>query len=95
MSSSTLDGCTVLVGKPSFALAREIGGTRQGEAGQRRGFLAVSITHDAAVCPWGSSRGMRARELADRFAVMERGAIVMHGDRTALLADDVRHRLAL
>ena len=36
-----------------------------------------------------------ARELADRFAVMERGAIVMHGDREALLKDDVRHRLAL
>ena len=36
-----------------------------------------------------------AREHADRFAVMERGAIVMHGDRDALLKDDVRHRLAL
>ena len=36
-----------------------------------------------------------ARELADRFAVMERGAIVMDGDRTALLKDDVRHHLAL
>ena len=36
-----------------------------------------------------------ARELADRFAVMERGAIVMAGDRKALLADDVRQRLAI
>ena len=36
-----------------------------------------------------------ARELADRFAVMERGAIVMAGDREALLKDDVRQRLAL
>ena len=36
-----------------------------------------------------------ARQLADRFAVMERGAIVMAGDRSALLGDDVRQRLAL
>jgi urea transport system ATP-binding protein len=36
-----------------------------------------------------------ARELADRFAVMERGAIVMAGDRSQLQADDVRQRLAL
>jgi urea transport system ATP-binding protein len=36
-----------------------------------------------------------ARELADRFAVMERGAIVMSGDRTALQGDDVRQRLAI
>ena len=36
-----------------------------------------------------------ARELADRFAVMERGAIVMAGDRSALQSDDVRQRLAL
>ena len=36
-----------------------------------------------------------ARELADRFAVMERGAIVMAGNRSDLLNDDVRQRLAL
>jgi len=36
-----------------------------------------------------------ARELGEHFAVMERGAIVMDGDRTALLNDDVRQRLAL
>ncbi len=36
-----------------------------------------------------------ARQLADSFAVMERGAIVMAGDRAALQADDVRQRLAL
>ena len=36
-----------------------------------------------------------ARELADSFAVMERGAIVMAGDRQALLEDNVRQRLAL
>ena len=36
-----------------------------------------------------------ARELADHFAVMERGAIVMAGDRAALLKDNVRQRLAL
>ncbi len=36
-----------------------------------------------------------ARELADRFAVMERGAIVMSGDRKALEGDDVRQRIAI
>jgi urea transport system ATP-binding protein len=36
-----------------------------------------------------------ARELADRFAVLERGAIVMAGDRTAMQNDDVRQRLAI
>jgi urea transport system ATP-binding protein len=34
-----------------------------------------------------------ARELADRFAVMERGAIVMAGDKAALQGADVRQRL--
>ena len=36
-----------------------------------------------------------ARELADRFAVMERGAIVMAGDRSQLQGADVRQRLAV
>jgi urea transport system ATP-binding protein len=36
-----------------------------------------------------------ARELADRFVVMERGEIVQHGNRSALEGDDVRQRLAL
>jgi urea transport system ATP-binding protein len=36
-----------------------------------------------------------ARELADRFAVMERGAIVMADDRSQLQAADVRQRLAV
>jgi urea transport system ATP-binding protein len=36
-----------------------------------------------------------ARELADRFVVLERGAIVMAGDRTQLQAADVRQRLAV
>jgi urea transport system ATP-binding protein len=36
-----------------------------------------------------------ARELADRFAVMERGAIVMAGDRSQLQGADVRLRLAV
>ena len=35
-----------------------------------------------------------ARELADRFVVMERGEIIEAGDRTALAGDDVRQRLA-
>jgi urea transport system ATP-binding protein len=35
-----------------------------------------------------------ARELADRFVVMERGEIVEAGDRAALEGDDVRQRLA-
>lgn len=34
-----------------------------------------------------------ARELADRFVVMERGEIVAAGDRAALEGDDVRQRL--
>jgi urea transport system ATP-binding protein len=36
-----------------------------------------------------------ARELADRFAVMERGAIVMAGDRSQLQGADVRQRLSV
>jgi urea transport system ATP-binding protein len=36
-----------------------------------------------------------ARELADRFVVMERGEIVQKGDRAALEGDDVRRRLAI
>ena len=36
-----------------------------------------------------------ARELADRFAVMERGAIVMAGDRSQFRGADVRQRLAV
>jgi urea transport system ATP-binding protein len=34
------------------------------------------------------------RELTDRFAVMERGTIVLAGDRSQLEAADVRQRLA-
>jgi urea transport system ATP-binding protein len=36
-----------------------------------------------------------ARELADRFIVMERGEIVASGDRTALEGETVRRRLAI
>jgi urea transport system ATP-binding protein len=36
-----------------------------------------------------------ARDLADRFVVMERGEIVQHGGRSALEGDDVRQRLAI
>jgi urea transport system ATP-binding protein len=36
-----------------------------------------------------------ARDLADRFVVMERGEIVQKGDRDALEGDDVRQRLAI
>jgi urea transport system ATP-binding protein len=36
-----------------------------------------------------------ARDLADRFVVMERGEIVQHGDHSALEGDDVRQRLAI
>ncbi|WP_114769026.1 urea ABC transporter ATP-binding subunit UrtE [Microvirga subterranea] len=36
-----------------------------------------------------------ARDLADRFVVMERGEIVQHGDRSALEGGDVRQRLAI
>ena len=36
-----------------------------------------------------------ARELGDRFAVLERGAIVMSGDAQALQSDDVRQRIAI
>jgi urea transport system ATP-binding protein len=36
-----------------------------------------------------------ARELADRFVVMERGEIIQQGDRSALEGDDVRQRLAI
>ncbi|MCB8822848.1 urea ABC transporter ATP-binding subunit UrtE [Microvirga rosea] len=36
-----------------------------------------------------------ARDLADRFVVMERGEIVQHGSRAALEGDDVRQRLAI
>jgi urea transport system ATP-binding protein len=35
-----------------------------------------------------------ARDLADRFVVMERGEIIEAGDRAALAGDDVRQRLA-
>jgi len=36
-----------------------------------------------------------ARDLADRFVVMERGEIVQQGSRAALEGDDVRQRLAI
>ncbi|KLK91827.1 urea ABC transporter ATP-binding protein [Microvirga vignae] len=36
-----------------------------------------------------------ARDLADRFVVMERGEIAQEGDRDALEGDDVRQRLAI
>jgi urea transport system ATP-binding protein len=36
-----------------------------------------------------------ARDLADRFVVMERGEIIQQGNRSALEGDDVRQRLAL
>ncbi len=36
-----------------------------------------------------------ARDLADRFVVMERGEITQQGDRSALEGDDVRQRLAI
>lgn len=36
-----------------------------------------------------------ARELADRFVVLERGEIIHAGDRAALEGDDVRQRLAI
>jgi urea transport system ATP-binding protein len=36
-----------------------------------------------------------ARDLGDRFAVLERGAIVMSGDRQVLQSDDVRQRIAI
>jgi urea transport system ATP-binding protein len=36
-----------------------------------------------------------ARDLADRFVVMERGEIVQQGSRSALEGDDVRQRLAI
>ena len=36
-----------------------------------------------------------ARDLADRFVVMERGEIIQHGDRSALEGNDVRQRLAI
>lgn len=36
-----------------------------------------------------------ARDLADRFVVMERGEIVQKGDRQGLEGDDVRQRLAI
>jgi urea transport system ATP-binding protein len=36
-----------------------------------------------------------ARDLADRFVVMERGEIVQHGDRAALEGNHVRQRLAI
>jgi urea transport system ATP-binding protein len=36
-----------------------------------------------------------ARDLADRFVVMERGEIVQQGDRSALEGNDVRQRLAI
>jgi urea transport system ATP-binding protein len=36
-----------------------------------------------------------ARDLADRFILMERGEVVQSGDRAALEGDDVRQRLAI
>jgi urea transport system ATP-binding protein len=36
-----------------------------------------------------------ARQLGDRFVVMERGAIVLAGDRNALQSDDVKQRIAI
>jgi urea transport system ATP-binding protein len=36
-----------------------------------------------------------ARNLADDFAVLERGSIVMSGDRAAMVEEDVRNRLAV
>lgn len=36
-----------------------------------------------------------AKQLGDRFALLERGAIVMSGDRSALQNDDVRQRIAI
>lgn len=36
-----------------------------------------------------------ARRLGDHFVVLERGAIVMSGDRAALQSDDVRQRIAI
>jgi urea transport system ATP-binding protein len=36
-----------------------------------------------------------ARDLADRFVVMERGEVVEAGDRAALAGDRVRERLAI
>ncbi len=36
-----------------------------------------------------------AKQLGDRFALLERGAIVMSGDRAALQSDDVRQRIAI
>jgi urea transport system ATP-binding protein len=36
-----------------------------------------------------------ARDLADRFVVLERGEVVQSGERAALEGDDVRQRLAL
>jgi urea transport system ATP-binding protein len=36
-----------------------------------------------------------ARDLADRFVVMERGEIIQQGNRSALEGDDVRQRLAI
>ena len=36
-----------------------------------------------------------AKQLGDRFVLLERGAIVMSGDRAALQSDDVRQRIAI
>ena len=36
-----------------------------------------------------------ARELADRFVVMERGEVIVAGDRQALEGEDVRNRMAI
>ena len=36
-----------------------------------------------------------ARDLADRYAVMERGQIVMSGARTDMIETDVRRRLSV
>ncbi|MBV9245490.1 MAG: ABC transporter ATP-binding protein, partial [Methylobacteriaceae bacterium] len=36
-----------------------------------------------------------ARDLADDFAVMERGAIVLAGDKTSMVEKDVRRHLSV
>ncbi len=36
-----------------------------------------------------------AKQLGDRFVLLERGSIVMSGDRAALQSDDVRQRIAI
>ena len=36
-----------------------------------------------------------ARDLADRFVLMERGEVIVAGDRQALEGEDVRNRMAI